>query len=267
MLLYLKAAILGVVEGVTEFLPVSSTGHLIIVNRFLEFQGAFAEMFDIVIQMGAIFAVVVHFRDRLMPVAALKDVKVRDGMLDIWFKSAVGVLPALVIGASFGSWIQRELFNPFVVAGALIVGGIILIAVEMRRREGGISGVGGVPYWMAFAIGLIQCLGMIPGTSRSAATIIGAMLLGASRPAAAEFSFYLAIPTLGAASAYSLMKHGAKMSGEECVALGIGFIVSFFVAWAVIALFMRYIRSRDFKPFGYYRIALGVFVLAYFLFA
>ena len=171
------------------------------------------------------------------------------------------MIPAILIGGTVGKKIQEHLFNTHVVSVALIVGGIILIIVESRRKTVTIENVAQLSFKMAIAIGFIQCLAMIPGTSRSAATIIGAMLLGASRTTAAEFSFFLAIPTMFAASAYSLMKHGASMNSTEWSALSVGFIVSFFVAWAVIALLMNYIRKNDFKPFGYYRIILGLLLI------
>ena len=173
----------------------------------------------------------------------------------------MGVLPAILIGGTLGHKIEEKLFNPVVVAGALLLGGIILILVENRKKTVNITAIAGISYKTAIAIGFIQCLAMIPGTSRSAATIIGAMLLGASRNTAAEFSFFLAIPTMVAASAYSLLKHGGAMTLTQGEVLATGFAVAFFVAWAVIAAFMNYIRRNDFKPFGYYRIVLGAAVI------
>jgi undecaprenyl-diphosphatase len=265
--IYLSSAILGVVEGITEFLPISSTGHLIIVNEFVKFKNAgFERMFDIVIQLGAILAALLYFRDKLMPFKALKDVETRHNMLDIWFKCGVAIVPALILGKLFGNLIEEHMMNLYVVSTALVFGGIIIVAVESSQRKAEIESVGAMSYKMAIAIGLFQCLAMFfPGTSRSAATIIGAMMLGASRIAAAEFSFFLAIPTMMAASGYSLLKHGSKVSGEEWVALGVGFLTSFLVAWAVIAFLMKYIQTRDFKAFGYYRMALGIGIVAFFL--
>jgi undecaprenyl-diphosphatase len=263
---FFVSALLGTVEGITEFLPISSTGHLILVNEFTGFTGKFANMFDIVIQMGAILSVVVYFRDRLLPFGkAASEIRKRE-MWDIWKKTIVGVLPALAIGAAVGNHIEELLFNPIVVSSALLIGGIALILIERKKMESRVDSFSGLSYKLALAIGLIQCLAMIPGTSRSAATIIGAMLLGASRLVAAEFSFFLAIPTLSAASAYSLMKSGLNMTSHEMLLLGIGFVTSFFVAWGVIAAFMSYISKRDFKPFGYYRIILGLVVLGFFVF-
>jgi undecaprenyl-diphosphatase len=261
MELIVKSIILGIVEGITEFLPISSTGHLIIVNRFINFTGTFATMFDIVIQLGAILSVIVYFWSRLYPFSAAKSSADKKEVWATWKKTVVGVVPALVIGGTLGHKVEEHLFNPLVVAGALFIGGIFLIVIEKRKRTDAIIAVAALTYPICLAIGLIQCLAMIPGTSRSAATIIGAMLLGASRPVAAEFSFFLAIPTMIAASAYSLFKHGAAVSSSEWFALAIGFVVSFLVAWSVIALFMKYIRRHDFKPFGYYRICLAVIII------
>lgn len=260
----IKAAILGVVEGITEFLPISSTGHLIIVNKFIDFQGDFAKTFDVVIQLGAILAVVIFFWSRIWPFGHSKSSEDKREIWSIWLKTLVAVLPALAIGVVLGKKIHAVLFNPLVVAVALFIGGIALIIIENRKNKGKEESLKDLSLLTAFWIGLIQCLAMVPGTSRSAATIIGAMLLGLSRTAAAEFSFFLAIPTLAAASGYELMKAGFQFSSEQWVLLGVGFTVSFLVAWAVIALFMNYIRKHDFKPFGIYRIILGIAVIAYF---
>lgn len=256
--------ILGIVEGITEFLPISSTGHLIIINEFTGFTGAFAKMFDVVIQLGAILAVVVYYRKRLFyPLLSGKGAE-RRRSLSLWVKAVVGVVPALVLGYLFGKQIQELLFDPRVVAAALITGGVILIVMEKTKKTVTIDEVDDLDYKTVLLVGLIQCLAMVPGTSRSAATIIGAMVLGASRTAAAEFSFFLAIPTMAAASAYMVIKNGAAMSGAEAVQLAVGFVVSFVTAYLVIAAFIRFISRHDFVPFGLYRIALGVAVLAYF---
>lgn len=258
---YLIALILGVVEGITEFLPISSTGHLILVNRLVGFTGSFANMFDVIIQLGAILSVVVYFWHRINPFSSRKTYVERNATWDLWKKTIIGVIPALLIGGTIGKHVQEALFNPVTVAIALVIGGIIIIVIENRTRLGSIKSISSLSYKTAFFIGLIQCLAMIPGTSRSAATIIGAMLLGASRGVAAEFSFFLAIPTMAAASAYSFLKFNFGLTAVEWQVLAIGFITSFLVAWAVIAAFMNYIRKRDFKPFGYYRIILGLVVL------
>ena len=264
---YLISVLLGIVEGVTEFLPISSTGHLIIVGEFLGFQKPFADTFDVVIQLGAILSVVIYFHDKLIPplITDTEEKKQkRREILDIWFKSAAGVIPALLIGGLLGKKISHYLFNPVTVAAALFIGGIILIIIERGKRQHKIDSISKLSYSKCVQIGLIQCLAMIPGTSRSAATIIGAMLLGASRTTAAEFSFFLAIPTMFAASAYSMMKHGASISPEQWMLLISGFTVSFLVAWGVIAVFMNYIKTKTFVIFGYYRIILAVTIAVYF---
>ncbi|HTP79055.1 MAG TPA: undecaprenyl-diphosphate phosphatase [Bacteroidota bacterium] len=259
----IKALILGVVEGITEFLPISSTGHLILVNRFVSFTGEFTKMFDIVIQLGAILSIIVYFWKRLYPFGKSVTPDSRRDIWDIWKKAIVGVLPAIVIGASLGRKIEESLFNPLTVMLALFAGGILIIVAEKRRTTARIQSVGSLKYSTVVSIGFIQCLAMIPGTSRSAATIVGAMLLGASRTVAAEFSFFLAIPTMVAASGYSLLKHGSAVTGPEWVVLATGFAAAFFVAWGVVAFLMNYIRKHDFIPFGYYRIALAILVAVF----
>ena len=258
----IKSVILGIVEGVTEFLPISSTGHLIIVNQWISFSAEFTKLFDIVIQLGAILSVVVFFWNRLWPFG--KDKEKNKEIWSVWFKVIVGVLPAIVIGAIFANKIEEKFFNPLTVAVMLIVGGAVLIWLESRKKEATINSVKAISYKTAFGIGFIQCIAMIPGTSRSAATIIGAMLLGASRLVAAEFSFFLAIPTMIAASAYSLLKYKSHITGAETAILAVGFIVSFAVALAVIKFFMNYIQKHSFKNFGTYRIVLGAIVLLMF---
>jgi undecaprenyl-diphosphatase len=269
----LKSIILGIVEGITEFLPISSTGHLIIVNQWISFDADFTKLFDIVIQLGAILSVVVFFWNRLWPFG--KDKEKNKEIWSIWSKTIVGVLPAIVIGALLANKIEEKFFNPLTVAVMLIAGGAVLIWLESRKTgtvplsdsKRGLSpffSVKDMTYRTAVYIGLFQCLAMIPGTSRSAATIIGAMLLGASRVVAAEFSFFLAIPTMVAASAYSLLKYKSHITGAETALLAVGFIVSFVVALAVIKFFMNYIQKHSFKNFGIYRIALGALVLLLF---
>lgn len=260
---FVSALILGIVEGITEFLPISSTGHLIIVNQFVGFTEQFANMFDVVIQLGAILSVVVFFRKRLIPFGNYKSSSNRK-IFDLWKKTLVGVIPALGIGFLVADYIEELLFNTTVVALALIVGGLILLYIENRQPSFRIKSIEQLTYRTAFLIGIIQCLAMIPGTSRSASTIIGAMLLGASRVLAAEFSFFLAIPTMVAASGYTLLKNGLTLTPHEFLLVGFGFLVSFIVAWIVIAGFMNYVSKKDFKLFGYYRVVLGIVVLSYF---
>lgn len=259
----IKAIVLGMVEGITEFLPISSTGHLILANQWVSFTEPFTTMFDIVIQLGAILAVVVYFWKRLWPFG--KGQSQTQLAIAIWSKMVVGVIPAIVLGASLGSIIEEKLFNPWVVGIALLIGGVILIYVEKKQSNHRFTSIHEIPIKTAFYIGVIQCLSMIPGTSRSAATIIGAMLLGASRTAAVEFSFFLAIPTMAAATGYSLLKHASTMTAAEFVILAAGFVIAFLTALIVIKFFVNYIQRHDLKPFGYYRIVLGSLVLIFFL--
>ena len=265
MEIFIKSIVLGIVEGITEFLPISSTGHLIIMNQFVNFTGNFASVFDIVIQLGAILSVLIYFRDRLNPFGAGKTIEQRKDVWSLWQKTFVGVMPAILIGGLVGGKIEELLFNPYIVAIALVIGGVVLIIIERSHKESKFKSVLSMNYGTIIAIGFIQCIAMVPGTSRSAATILGAMALGASRAAAAEFSFFLAIPTMFAASGYTLLKTGLHLSILEWQVLAVGFVISFLVAWAVISLFMSYIRRNDFKPFAYYRIVLGVAVMAYFI--
>ena len=262
---FFTAAVLGVVEGVTEFLPVSSTGHLILVNQWLGFEGSFEKMFDVVIQLGAILAVVVYFWNRLWPFGAHKPLDRKIQTWVLWMKALAGVLPALIIGALFGDYIKTHFFNPRVVAAALIVWGAAIILIERIKKKPTVDSIERLSYMTALLIGFVQCLAMVPGTSRSAATIIGAMLFGCSRVVAAEFSFFLAIPTMVAASGYSFMKYSSKMTAHDFGVLAVGFAVSFLVALGVVSVFMKFIQKHDFIPFGIYRIILGAGVIAYFL--
>lgn len=257
---FIKAIILGIVEGLTEFLPISSTGHLIIVNDWISFGKDFTQTFDVVIQLGAILAAALFFRAKLWPFG--KD-GIKKDVLDTWSKSILSVVPALFLGFLLHHFIEEKLFNPITVAVALVLGGIILIVVEKKSRTEKITSIAQMSYQTAFAIGVIQCLALIPGTSRSAATIVGALLLGASRVVATEFSFFLAIPTLLAASAFTILKNGFSLTGSQFLILLTGFLTSFFVASLVISVFMKYIRNKNFVPFGYYRILLGLIVLVY----
>jgi undecaprenyl-diphosphatase len=259
----IKAIILGIVEGFTEFLPISSTGHLILVNQFISFDKGFTLMFDIVIQLGAILAVLVYFWKRLWPYT--NDKNKNKEILNIWYKTIVGVLPAIFLGVLLGGIIEKKLFNPWVVAIALLVGGLIIIFIEKINHQPKITSINNLSFKTAFFIGSVQCLSMIPGTSRSAATIIGAMIFGASRVVATEFSFFLAIPTMIAASAYSLLKYHALLSVSQIFVLSIGFIVSFVVALVIIKFFINYVQKNNFKIFGYYRIILGIIIIVYFL--
>jgi undecaprenyl-diphosphatase len=259
---FIKALVLGIIEGLTEFLPVSSTGHLIIANEFLSFDEAFTKLFDVFIQLGAILAVLVEFRKTLLP-GKLNPTK---PWALLWSKVLVAVLPFLAVGFLFRDLAQERLFNPVVVAVALAFWGAAIIALERFKPAPKVESLAGLGYGRALLIGLCQCLAIVPGTSRSAVTILGAVFLGLSRGAAVEFSFFLAIPSLGAASLYVLWKSGLSMTGREAALLGTGFAVSFIVAWAVIKFFMGWIGKRGFTAFGVYRIALAALVIAYFFF-
>jgi len=260
---FVKAAILGLVEGVTEFLPISSTGHLILVNQFLSLDKNFTNLFDIFIQLGAILAVLVYFAGRLWPFK--KDRAESKKALAIWLKTIVGVLPAVIFGALFADKIEEQLFNPWTVAIMLFIGGVIILYIERKKLLPKIISTDGLGYKTAFLIGLVQCLSLIPGTSRSAATIIGAMIFGASRVVATEFSFFLAIPTMVVASGYSLLKYRELLNIPQISILAVGFIASFISALLVIKYFIRFIQNNNFKLFGYYRIVLAILIMFYFL--
>lgn len=259
----IKAIILGIVEGFTEFLPISSTGHLILVNQFLYFDNDFTVLFDIVIQLGAIIAVLFYFIKKLWPFT--KDKIKNKEILNIWYKTIIGVLPALFFGVLFASFIKEKLFNPWVVATSLLVGGLVIVFIENRKKTDKIISIGDLSFKTAFLIGLIQCFSMIPGVSRSASTIIGGMVLGTSRVVATEFSFFLAIPTMFAASAYSLLEYEGVLNYNELFILMIGFAVSFVVALSVIKFLINFVQKNNFKIFGYYRIILGIIIFIYFL--
>lgn len=257
----LKAIILGVLEGITEFLPISSTGHLILANEFIFFSEDFTKKFDVIIQLGAILAVLVLYWKRLIP---NKDLPAQKS-LAVWSKVLLAVSPAIVIGGLFSEQIEALLFNPITVAIALIFWGVVLIVMEQIKHREHIQSIQEMTWKTALLIGFIQCLAMIPGTSRSAITIIGALLLGSSRTLAVEFSFFLAIPTMLAASAYSIWKIGVHISSAEWLVLAVGFLTAFLTAWLVIQFFLKYISQRSFTAFGLYRIALGTGVLLFFL--
>ncbi len=264
-MIYLNAVILAIVEGVTEFIPISSTGHLILAEQFVSLgdEGAFAENFIVIIQLPAILSVVVYFWKDLWPFS--KPHAERFHTLMLWSKIIVAVLPAVILGLLFNDYIEALLGNPIAVGITLFLGGVILIAVEMRRPTPKVHHVYDITYWRALQIGVFQCIAMIPGVSRSGATIVGAMLLGTGRAAAAEFSFFLAIPTMLGATTLTMLKANLDYTAQEWTLLAIGSAVSFVTAYAVIALFMSYIRRHTFIPFGWYRIALGIIVVAYFM--
>lgn len=259
---FLKAILLAVVEGITEFLPISSTGHLVLAEHWIRLgqDKAFVDAFLVIIQAPAILSVIVYFWKTLWPWAHPQGPA---AAIQVWLRVLVAFVPALVLGLLLDDLIESYLLFPVPVAAALLVGGAVLIWIERRPREARYQQIGAIGFGLAFAIGLIQCLALFPGTSRAAATIIGALLLGASRAAAAEFSFFLAVPTLGGAAALMLLKHGVGFTAEQWGLLAAGSLVSFVTAYAAIAWLMRFIQTHRFTAFGWYRIALGLLVLLF----
>ena len=271
LILILKTVILGIVEGITEWLPISSTGHLILVDEFinLNVSAAFKEMFDVVIQLGAIMAVVVLYFHKLNPLSPKKNRKQKHETMVLWYKVIFAVLPAAVIGILFDDAIHDRFFNPVVVAATLIIYGVLFIVIENhneRSRRRGMDSLSGLTYRMAVIIGVFQVLSLIPGTSRSGATIVGGILIGCSRTVSAEFSFFLGIPVMFGASLLKILKFGLSFTGTELVVLAIGMIVSFLVSIVSIKFLMGYVKRHDFKAFGVYRIILGILVIGYFMF-
>ncbi len=267
----LKTILLGIVEGITEWLPISSTGHLILLNNFikLDVSKEFWDMFEVVIQLGAILAVVLLFWKRLWPFGKKPEKKKRR-IWNLWFKIIVGVLPSAIIGFLLDDWFNAHFYNYVSVAIALIVYGVAFIVIERRRAgaEPRLSHVDQVTYRDALLIGAFQVLSIIPGTSRSGSTILGGMLLGLSRGVAAEFSFFLAIPTMVGASLLKIVKFigtGVGINGQEVVILLLGCLVSFLVSVVTIRFLMDFVKRHTFSAFGIYRIALGALVLIYFL--
>ena len=262
-ILYLKAVILGIVEGLTEFLPVSSTGHLIVAGSLLDYTGQEADTFYIAIQAGAIFAVCWHYRQRLIDIClGLFSDKVQQRLA---INTIVAFLPAAVIGVLVASYIKKWLFNPIAVATALVVGGVIILIVEYfqdkKTYKPRVETMDDMSWKDALRVGFLQCLAMIPGTSRSGATIIGGLCIGLSRKAATEFSFFLAIPVMFGASFLKLLKFGLAFTTNELLILLTGMLVSFVVAVLAIKFLIAYIKEHDFQIFGWYRIVLGIIVL------
>ena len=267
----LKAVLFGIVEGITEWLPVSSTGHLILLDEFVKLNVSdnFKEMFNVVIQLGAILAVVLLFFRKLNPFAPSKSGQEKKQTWDLWFKVVVAVLPSAIIGLLLDDWMDANLMNYAVVSVTLILYGVAFLFIEKKPMLKGktIEQVWDIDYRTAILIGCFQCLSLIPGTSRSGSTILGAILLGVSRSAGAEFSFFLAIPTMVGASALKLLgfiKDGVTMTTTEAGVLAVGCVVSFVVSLLVIKGLMEYVRKHSFAGFGWYRIALGILVLGYF---
>ena len=268
----LKVILLGIVEGITEWLPISSTGHLILVDEFIKLNAsdAFKEMFNVVIQLGAIMAVVVLYFHKLNPFSPKKTKDQKVQTIDLWFKVVVACIPAAVLGILFDDWMEEHFHNYIVVSIMLIVYGVLFIVIENwnKKNKPSVTDLSNLTYKTALLIGVFQVLSLIPGTSRSGATIIGALLLGVSRYVAAEFTFFLAIPVMFGASGIKLLKffmEGAGMSGMEIAMLAVGCVVAFVISIIAIKFLMGYIKKNDFKVFGWYRIVLGVLVLGYFL--
>ncbi len=264
----LKAVFLGIVEGITEWLPISSTGHMILVEEFIQLNAsaAFKEMFFVVIQLGAIMAVVLLYFYKLNPFSPRKSRLEKIETMQIWYKVIVGVIPAAILGLLFDDWLNEHFYNYQTVAVMLIVYGILFIIIE-NRNKGRIPRVQSfeqLTYMTAFLIGMFQVLSLIPGTSRSGATILGAIILGTSRYIAAEFSFFLSIPVMFGASGLKLVKFGFDFTGLEMAILATGMVVAFIVSVLAIRFLLGYIKTNDFKAFGWYRIVLGILVIGYF---
>lgn len=279
MLDIIKSIILGIIEGITEWLPISSTGHLIIADEFikLNMSESFMEMFNVVIQLGAILAVVVIYWKKIWPFTINKEkgycyITKKGGffkkdIVDMWLKVIVAIIPAAVIGIPFDDFFEEKLHNYIVVALALIVYGVFFILIEKKNKKKNFkcNSISEISYKTAFFIGCFQALSLIPGTSRSGSTILGAILLGVSRVAAAEFSFYMAVPVMFGASFIKLLKFGLDFTATELVILLVGMITAFVVSVIAIKFLISYIKKRDFAAFGYYRIVLGAVVILYFL--
>ena len=267
----LTAVLFGIVEGITEWLPVSSTGHIILLDEFIRLQASeeFKSMFDVVIQLGAILAVIVIFFNKLNPFDPKKSPAKKKSTWELWFKVCLAILPSGIVGVLFDDWMDAHLHNWFVVSLMLILYGVAFILVERRNAgvQPRISKVWHIDYKTALLIGAFQCLSLVPGTSRSGSTILGAILLGVGRSAGSEFSFFMAIPTMLGASAIKLLKFlvsGAAFGFQEFVILAVGTVVSFIVSMVAIKALMNYVRKHSFAAFGIYRIGLGIIVLVVF---
>lgn len=266
----LKVIFLGIVEGITEWLPISSTGHMLLVDEFirLDMTDSFKEMFFVVIQLGAILAVVLLFWKKMFPFQFKDKTQpvVRKDIFSLWFKVVAACIPGAVVTLLFDDYVDAHFHTPLVIAIALIFYGFAFILIENwnKKRKVRVESLNDITYQTAFLIGLFQVLAIIPGTSRSGATIIGALLIGVSRVAAAEFTFFLAVPVMFGWSLIKLIKFGFAFSTQELCALGLGCVVAFAVSVVVIRFLMGYIKKHDFKVFGWYRIILGAIVLGYF---
>ncbi|WP_285118011.1 undecaprenyl-diphosphate phosphatase [Lactococcus petauri] len=267
----LKIIFLGIVEGITEWLPVSSTGHMLLVDAFIhtDMTQSFKDMFFVVIQLGAIIAVIVEFWSQMNPFVSVegKGVRIKRSVFNMWVKVVVAFLPSAVFGLFLNDFLEENFGTPLTIAIMLIVYGIAFIVIERwnKTRVPKINTMKEITYQTALIIGMFQVLSMIPGTSRSGATIIGALLIGVSRVVAAEFTFFLAVPTMLGASAFKLLKFGLHFSLSEVIALIVGMVVAYVVSIFVIKFLMNYIKRRDFQIFGWYRIALGIIVILFIL--
>ena len=274
MLEILKAILFGIVEGITEWLPISSTGHMILLDEFIKIKfqtPGFYELFQVVIQLGAILAVVLMYFKTICPFGFGKDKQERKNTWNLWGKILVACLPAAIIGILFDDWLDEHLYNSVVVSLALIIYGIIFIVIESKNfGKRTTKELNDITYKQAVGVGCFQLLSLIPGTSRSGSTIIGGLILGLERSVAASFTFFLAIPVMAGASLLKLVKYvletGFTFVASDLLLLGVGCLVAFIVSILIIKFLMNYIRKHDFKVFGYYRIVLGIIVLAYFLF-
>lgn len=263
----LKAILFGIVEGITEWLPISSTGHMILLEQFVKLNVTpeFWKMFLVVIQLGAILAVVVLYFNKLNPFSPKKTKEQKRDIWILWAKVLVACVPAAIIGLLFEDIIDKFLDNPFIVAIMLIIYGIAFIIIESRNKKANITELKDLTYRTAVIIGIFQLLALIPGTSRSGATILGGILIGTSREIAAEFTFFLAIPVMFGASLLKLLKFGLAFTSQELIILMVGLITAFIISILAIKFLMNYIKKNDFKAFGWYRIVLGIIVLAYFM--
>lgn len=271
IILLLKTVLLGIVEGITEWLPISSTGHLILADEFIKLNmtADFKEMFDVVIQLGAIMAVVVLYFHKLNPFSPKKNHEEKMDTIILWTKVILAVFPAAIIGILFDDWLNDHFYNPPVVAAMLIIYGVLFIIIEnhnKRSRRRPMNDLSRLSYGMALGIGVFQILALIPGTSRSGATILGGILLGCSRTVAAEFSFFLGIPVMFGASLLKIVKFGLAFTSTQLIVLIVGMVVSFLVSIGAIKFLLGYIKKNDFKAFGVYRIILGLLVIVYFAF-
>lgn len=269
LILIIKTIIIGLIEGITEWLPISSTGHMILANEFikLDVTDAFWEMFEVVIQLGAIMAVVVLYFKTLFPWGFGKTKNETKKTFNLWFKIIVGCIPCAIIGLLFDDIINEKFYNPWTVAVMLILYGILFIVIENlhKNKSAKVNNIDDLSYLDALKVGLFQVLSIIPGTSRSGATILGGLIIGLDRKVAANFTFFLAVPVMLGASLLKIVKFGLSFTNAEIIILLVGMITAFIVSIIAIKFLLKYIKNNDFKVFGYYRIVLGIIVLLYFI--